>query len=38
MAHTWVRHVIYEGEQAMTAVAADFTGDGMADVISDSGV
>ena len=33
----WVRHVIYEGEQAMTAVAADFTGDGMADVISDSG-
>ena len=33
----WVRHVIYEGEQAMTAVAGDFSGDGLPDVISDSG-
>jgi hypothetical protein len=33
----WVRHVIHEGEQSMTAVAGDFTGDGLVDVISDSG-
>jgi hypothetical protein len=33
----WVRHVIHEGEQAMTAVAGDFSGDGLPDVISDSG-
>ena len=31
----WVRHVIHEGEQAMTAVAGDFSGDGLPDVISD---
>lgn len=33
----WVRHVIHEGEQSMTAVAGDFSGDGLPDVISDSG-
>ena len=33
----WVRHVIHEGEQSMTAVPGDFTGDGLPDVISDSG-
>ena len=33
----WVRHVIHEGEQSMTAVAGDFTGDDVPDVISDSG-
>lgn len=33
----WLRHVIHEGEQAMTAVAGDFTGDGLPDVISDVG-
>jgi hypothetical protein len=31
----WPRHVIYEGDQVMTAVAGDFTGDGLPDVISD---
>ena len=33
----WMRHVVHEGEQSMTAVAGDFTGDGLVDVISDSG-
>ena len=33
----WVRHVVHEGEQSMTAVAGDFSGDGLPDVISDSG-
>ena len=33
----WLQHVIHEGEQSMTAVAADFTGDALPDVISDSG-
>lgn len=33
----WTKHVIHEGLQTMTAVAGDFTGDGLPDVISDSG-
>jgi hypothetical protein len=33
----WRRHVIHEGERANAVVAADFTGDGRVDVISNSG-
>ena len=33
----WRKHVVFEGEQVQTAVAADFTGDGRVDVISNSG-
>lgn len=33
----WTKHVIHEGLQTMTAVAGDFNGDGLPDVISDSG-
>ena len=33
----WTKHVVHEGLQTMTAVAGDFTGDGLPDVISDSG-
>ena len=33
----WKKHVIHEGAQTMTAVAGDFTGDGVPDVIADSG-
>ncbi|MEM8666422.1 MAG: VCBS repeat-containing protein [Planctomycetota bacterium] len=33
----WTRHVIHESQQVMTAVAGDFTGDGLPDVISDIG-
>ncbi len=36
-ADTWTKHVIHDGLQTMTAVAGDFTGDGLPDVISDSG-
>ena len=32
----WIKHVVYQGSQATTAVAGDFTGDGRPDVISDS--
>ena len=34
---TWVKYTIFEGEGCMTAVAADFTGDGIVDVIADVG-
>lgn len=34
---TWTKHMIHEGLQTMTAVAGDFTGDGLPDVIADSG-
>jgi hypothetical protein len=34
---SWTKHVIHEGLQTMTAVAGDFTGDGLPDVIADSG-
>lgn len=33
----WNRHVVYEGKQCMTAVAGDFTSDGVADVIFNAG-
>lgn len=33
----WIKHVVHEGQQTMTAVAGDFTGDGLPDVIADSG-
>lgn len=33
----WKKHVIYEGEQCMTAIAGDFTGDGKIDVICNAG-
>jgi hypothetical protein len=33
----WVKHVIHEGAQTMTAVAGDFTGDQLPDVIADNG-
>lgn len=36
-AEGWTKHVIHEGQQTMTAVAGDFTGDGLPDVIADSG-
>lgn len=32
----WKKHVVHSGAATMTAVAADFTGDGRPDVISDS--
>ena len=32
----WVRHVIHSGTRSTTAVAADYTGDGKVDVISNS--
>ena len=37
IAAPWKKHVIYEGARANVAVAADFTGDGKLDVISNSG-
>ncbi len=33
----WKKHTLFEGEACLTAVAADFTGDGHADVIADTG-
>ncbi len=33
----WKKHVVHEGERSNVAVAADFTGDGQHDVISNSG-
>ncbi len=33
----WKKHVVHEGVQTMTAVAGDFTADGIPDVIADSG-
>ena len=33
----WIKHVITEGKQCMTAVAGDFTGDGLPDVICGTG-
>lgn len=33
----WIRHVVHEGQRAMTAVATDVNGDGLPDVITDSG-
>ena len=36
-ADMWRRHVIHEGERVNAVVAADYTGDGRVDVISNSG-
>lgn len=36
-ADTWKKHVIHEGMATMTVVGGDYTGDGIPDVISDSG-
>ena len=33
----WKKHTVFEGESCMTAVAADYTGDGIVDVIADTG-
>jgi len=33
----WKKHVVHKGERCNVAVAADFTGDGKTDVISNSG-
>ena len=33
---SWNKHVVHDGEQCLTAVAADFTGDGKPDIISSS--
>ena len=33
----WQKHVVYEGEYCTTAVAADYTGDGVVDVMADTG-
>ena len=33
----WTKHVITEGQRSTTAVAGDFTGDGLPDVIADTG-
>ena len=35
-AQDWARHIVVEGFNCQTAVAADFTGDGLADVIADA--
>ena len=32
----WKKHVVHSGEQCLTAIAADFTGDGHPDIISSS--
>lgn len=31
--HLWKKHTVYEGAACMTAVAGDFTGDGLVDVV-----
>ena len=36
-AETWKKHVVYEGAACATAVAADFSGDGLPDVICNAG-
>lgn len=33
----WKKHVVHQGEHTATAIAGDFTGDGLPDVISNSG-
>jgi hypothetical protein len=33
----WKKHIVYEGMHTTTAVAGDFSGDGIPDVITDSG-
>lgn len=36
-AQEWPKHVLFEGASCLTAVAADFTGDRIVDVIADTG-
>lgn len=36
-AEPWPRHVVFSGRHVNTAVAADFTGDGRADILANSG-
>ncbi len=33
----WKRHVVYEGASCLTAVAADYTGDGLSDIVCNTG-
>ncbi len=33
----WKKHIVHEGQQTVTAVGADFTGDGKVDVITSAG-
>lgn len=33
----WKKHVVYEGQQCMTAIAGDFTSDGQIDIICNAG-
>lgn len=37
VAADWKKHIIHEGQHTLTAVGADFTGDGVIDVISSTG-
>ena len=34
---TWTKHIVYEGAACMTAVAGDFTGDGLIDIVCNAG-
>ena len=34
----WRKHLVHSGSQSLTAVAADFNGDGLLDIISNSGL
>ncbi len=34
---TWTKHIVYEGAPCMTAVAGDFTGDGLIDIVCNAG-
>ena len=34
---TWTKHVVFEGAPCMTAVAGDFTGDGLIDIVCNAG-
>ena len=36
-ASSWEKHIIHSGVRTVTAVAGDFTGDGLIDVVSDGG-
>lgn len=33
----WAKHVVHQGAQSLTAVAGDFTGDGVPDIIANAG-
>ncbi len=35
--NTWTKHVVFEGAPCMTAVAGDFTGDGLHDIVYNAG-